>query len=374
MSFMKYFTLIGAVLTMLFPQVVNGETLETQMAEFARRVTRACQRHDADSIVIDFQSPIYRSIRITNPKMAEHASQVLQRLAIEELGKSAPPELKVASSPFTVRGSASLEGWDLNTNPAQPDTTPALVVANIGGELHNEAGELLATIAPVEVSDPEQLIRLFGVSFGEPDGGQDGGATDKIETLPERMIDPDVPAIDGTKVRAKADSKFAVQVLVGGVAVQPRLVDGGAMIDLSEEDSFVVRTFNDAAYDVATELYLDGVHSNYFRGARFYRLMTPDSWSEFEGWRTSKQRVYQFRITPYENSVAAELGVSSDVGLLHVTFRRTWPRNETPPLGETKSKSFAIGRGEEVEGRQLTQVQRDFGEIKASVVIGYQRK
>ena len=174
--------------------------------------------------------------------------------------------------------------------------------------------------------------------------------------------DPPAAAVTTSKsVKASENSNFEMQILVDGAPIDVELEEGFAFVDLEEGKHFTVRAINNSSYEVGTELYLDGIHSNYYRGSRSFRIIQPGSQTDYAGWRTSATKIYKFKKTPFEESVAAETGSSTgQAGTIQLTFRSTWKPGDAPGMGYTPTSGIGRDRVES-EAQEAIQVQREYG-------------
>ncbi|MEZ6092537.1 MAG: hypothetical protein R3C05_31920 [Pirellulaceae bacterium] len=189
--------------------------------------------------------------------------------------------------------------------------------------------------------------------------------------------------IDQSRTRPSQDSPFGVEVLVRNGnrldSRSPRLDSRGrSNVDLHLGEEYVVRLYNDASFEAAVTLTIDGV--DMFIDAedapKDSRLIVyPGRHVDIPGWYITQTNSKAFEIGGYEESVAKRQGSSKSVGTISATFRACWdpngPRPADEPGGNAKGGK-ATKQGRDIS-KNYVQLIRDFGEVRAVVSVRYDR-
>ena len=185
------------------------------------------------------------------------------------------------------------------------------------------------------------------------------------------------------QTRPSESSPFAVEILVRDgnrlSSRSPRLDRvNRAFVDLHRGEEYVVRLRNDAAFEAAVTLTIDGV--DMFVDAedadKHSRLIIrPGAHVDVPGWYISRSRTKAFEIGGYEESVAKRVGNPTGVGTITAAFRACWdpegPRPDDEPGGRPKGGK-ATKQGRDID-KNYVYVERDFGEIRAVISVRYDR-
>jgi len=177
-----------------------------------------------------------------------------------------------------------------------------------------------------------------------------------------------------TQIRATKDGLFAIEVLANGKAASPELERGLAMVDLKPADQCQVRLINDAPFEVAVRLTLDGVDCFWFTKQRAgYWLVPARSSLVVEGWQLDQDTARRFEIVPFKDSVAAKTGVTGDVGVICALFHRAYlPGEKLDDEVMPSTKSLGVGAGD-VFKKEVKFVDRQVGKLRASVPVRYSK-
>jgi hypothetical protein len=344
--------------------VAEVTSVDTAIGGFAQKVSSACKRHNATKLVLRFQSPTFTGVTVHNVAAIGAGQENLTRLIQEEMKKLGMPAIVAVNAEHQVNASAMFKALESEELPSNDAKALKAFIFTITGELVDANGKVLETIAE-EVSDADSLATLFPTNLDVTGGDSD----ELIDAVVEGLAAE--PYVSNRTVFATKESKYGMQVLVGGKPIDVRIEDGFAFVDLKENDAFEVRAINHGDREVASELYLDGIHSSHYRNAHFYRILAPGVSADYKGWDTTEAKFYQFKITPFEKSIAAQLKQMSDVGTIQVTFREAFPKG-TRPAAQTRP-TLGVGAGELGEGPARKVVERDYGSLLSSVVVRFIR-
>ncbi|MFK7821736.1 MAG: hypothetical protein AB8G99_23700 [Planctomycetaceae bacterium] len=235
----------------------------------------------------------------------------------------------------------------------------------------------------INVIDRSEVARIIGIPFepghgGQPSpipGGQPGDQKPPktAENIYEGFDDPH-QHVNGTVIRARSAGLFGIEVVRDAHAC-PAVVDEGlAYVKLAKTDKCHVRLINDAPYEVAVRLTLDGVDCFWFsKKQQGMWIVPPHSKLTVKGWQIDSTYAREFQIVPFDQSVAAKIGAIGKVGVIAASFHRSYQEHEPYAVGDSPLKSvppIGIGEGAEFVNRVRT-VKRKVGKIRALVPVRY---
>jgi hypothetical protein len=231
----------------------------------------------------------------------------------------------------------------------------------------------------INVIDRAEVARIIGIPF-EPGSGGHPSPTPGHQNPPrtgENIYDGfDDPHqhISGTVIRAKNAGLFGIEVVRGSQACPANVDEGLAYVKLAKTDKCHVRLINDAPYEVAVRLTLDGVDCFWFsQKQKGMWIVPPHSKLTVKGWQIDSTYAREFQIVPFEKSVAAKIGAIGKVGVIAASFHRSYQEHESYAVGDSPLKSvppIGIGEGAEFVNRVKT-VKRKVGKIRALVPVRY---
>ncbi len=186
------------------------------------------------------------------------------------------------------------------------------------------------------------------------------------------------------RILAGPRSPFGVEILVGSksdpdVKLQPRSAsvdEGQAYMNIRTDERYAIRLINDAPYDVAVTLTIDGLglfafsdHPEYS-----YVFVPQHSIGLITGWHRTNEDAERFVVTDYARSAVASrsLAPSADLGVITACFAAAWPAGGNPPPDEGMEgrSSRATGRGP-VTKTHFVEVDRRTGKLRASISVRY---
>lgn len=183
--------------------------------------------------------------------------------------------------------------------------------------------------------------------------------------------------LQGTRIPAEKGSPFAIEVLVKRKAKKPSVLGGFAYVELAKDDVYQVKLINDAEFETAVDLRVDGLSMFRFSEAKGlrYMIVPPKSSVVIAGWHASFQKAVEFKITEYPQSAAASVGQPvEETGVITATFHASW--EDTPPPGEPGkprgNSPLATGFGKPIDDGTKP-VKRNIGVARASVAVRYDR-
>lgn len=213
-------------------------------------------------------------------------------------------------------------------------------------------------------------------------------------------IDRPKPALADAKVRAAAGSPFSVEVLTAPAngpkagkrkeadyALQtPKLDAGFAYVPIARDEVYAVRLTNDADFDAAVDLRVDGLSMYTFSEAKFrdragqpiYRyVIVPKKASVLiRGWHVSNDDSDEFLVTSYAKSAVGMTASSANVGTITANFHAAWPKNGKPPADEPRNpgpfsqSADATGRGKRFD-QKFVEVESEVGVLRSAISVRY---
>ena len=204
----------------------------------------------------------------------------------------------------------------------------------------------------VEIRDNASLAKILGINGGlAPKGDFYQRNQDLQKNLHEKVVH-----IQGTKVFPRAESPFAVEVLVrpnakaDAKARQPSLDGNEVFVKIERDEIYEVVAYNQSHLEAAMSLHIDGLDVFTFSEVRdpgtgqpkYSRfVLPPNSKSTIYGWHKRDQppdNILSFLVTEYGKG-ASRLAPqpTGKVGVITVSFAYAW-LGDNPPLEARNSK------------------------------------
>lgn len=289
-------------------------------------------------------------------------------------------------------------------DPLKPDETRIEVkntrLLNSNGDSEADFKTLYGSIR--KASD---IARLTGVTVSfkpdteyAPDLPSNGRKKDILDALPQRPESGGPPQppkttahLDGTLVRARADSPYAVEIRTAPVtdlkavtALRPESKDGLAFVDVPIGQVYEVRVLNESREEIAVSLSIDGIDQFTFTedrksdGRPRYTHWIVDPGTKaipsevlILGWHktASKMRtdsVLSFLVTKYGQGAASKFPQEAQgkIGLITVGISRSFPK------GSRSGAETGFGPPREVK---QTVVERRIDDPHEFITIRYTR-
>ena len=247
-------------------------------------------------------------------------------------------------------------------------------------QILNENGD---TLAEPEIKVwGKQILQIAGLNVDIPTKG-----SQKIRQK-EIIRQRHKPNTRVVKHQVRTGGPFGIEVIVnnGGQldSRAPRLDSKHRpFVDLHLKEEYIVRIHNDADFESAVTLLIDGV--NVFVNSKQAGL-GPDSkfiipahsHADIPGWIINNHDSKAFEISGYEGSVAQAIGKSqssADVGTITASFQASWSGDDQRPSDEPGGR--AKGGKATKQGRDIKKdyavVVRDFGVVRSTVSVRYDR-
>ncbi len=203
------------------------------------------------------------------------------------------------------------------------------------------------------------------------------------------------------QIKSSADSPFAMTLLTAPAkspkagkrgftdytARSPKDDSGFAFVPIKRDEVYAVQLFNDAPFEAAVELRIDGLSMYTFSDKAFrdakdqpiYRyVIVPSKKSVLvAGWHVTNDFSDEFLVTAYAKSAAFQFGNSANVGTITACYHASWDRKTgKPPADEPKnptqsaSPADATGRGTRFDQKYIP-VEYDVGVVRTTVSARY---
>ena len=344
--------------------------------------------------------------------IAESVSKLMKAQSMESIAIgqfSGPPNFPTSSGPGIVqmfndefskhkitvktRARVGISGEYAITEVDQFDSVAGKNVKHlavkINGRLVDQFGSVLTSFNTEgivagkfeeTVTGADTVVETLGLPTDLP---ADGTPTDVDNKLRDSLIEPKVTLTkNNTRYRASDDSPYEIEILVDGKPCSIQLEDDLPYVEINRGQVYAVKVYNNSPHDAAVRLLIDGLSVFAFSNIRDSKTSKPKysvyiveakTEATLKGWHKDNNHVESFLVTGYENSAAAKLGHTDNLGTITATFSAAWPKGSPPPPDELISKSAggnATGFGPPVE-HKVQEVQRDIGRVRASLAIRY---
>lgn len=191
------------------------------------------------------------------------------------------------------------------------------------------------------IQDPRKLGEALGATLADAHKALTGPQFNR--RLRESIENPQI-FLMGNQLKAGRQSPFAVEVLVKNQPLEPKKENGQAVFSLGLEDEYELRFLNNTSVEAAVAVSVDGLSTFYFaeemnpatRKPYRYYIVPPRANGEpgirtVEGWFKTTKRALGFRVVPLEESAAARLGLTSEIGQITVSFHASWDETASRP-------------------------------------------
>jgi hypothetical protein len=246
------------------------------------------------------------------------------------------------------------------------------------------------------VKNEADLAKLLGPSVYLP---PEEPEKKRIEAVKVQVDHPST-VIQGTRILAGKGAPFSLEVLKapprpGGGPHQPddykvcdpEVKDGLAFVPIGRTEVFAVRIINDADYDVAVDLRIDGLsmfHASELRDKKTdlplyrYVIIPKRKATVIRGWFVNLKQSDEFLVTEYARSEAGKIGQSANLGTITATFQAAWDPDKGPPADEPKNPGAfaqsgdATGRGDRITAN-FEVLNHQIGVFRGAVSVRYSK-
>lgn len=277
------------------------------------------------------------------------------------------------------------------------DKRTALQVVELAVELRDAKTKQKVELTKRYVKNEAALATLLGLTVELP---PQGDRQERSRRLKVEIDQPEVVLADA-RVRASGKSPFGVEILVAppdpdrdGKRTpndykprRPESRKGLAYVPIQRDEVYAIRLVNDADYDTAVMLSIDGLSMYVFSeekdqktGRPLYEhvLIAAHSSAMIRGWYITQKQSDEFKVLAYSKSAARLLQSQANVGTITACFYAAWdPKGPPPPDEPKKADEFAqaadaTGRGARID-QEYELVERKVGALRAAVSVRYAR-
>jgi hypothetical protein len=353
--------------------LARGSSLDTEMKVLAGQVKRELADRSNSVAVGEFVSADKSSTggpRIVQALKAELEKQgvVVDRGASVTVNGKFGPALDAASGKAALRITAKL--------------------------VESGTGKQVVEFRPRGLFELAEIAAVTGVVMSTPAADS---KTEREQTIAESLDKPPSPAVKGTRVSAKKDSPYGVEILVGAdpspaapdvnryKPAAPAMNDSGqAVIPIKKGQVYAVKLVNDSKHDAAVQLTIDGLNVFSFSDHKDYTVVIVPAGSAgiIPGWHRTNEISDAFQVSEYAKSAAAKaLASKESTGTIVAVFKAAWPQDGAPPAdepsaprdGDPKSRDGeATARGQSISAR-FSEVVRSVGVVRESISVRYNK-
>ena len=191
--------------------------------------------------------------------------------------------------------------------------------------------------------------------------------------------------IEEQKTRSDENSPFALEVLRrkgdGTLeSLNPVAEEGRSTVIVANDDTLVFRLHNEAPFECAVRLTIDGIDWDGFAADKDWvagtmHIVKPNEFLDVTSWYVSANDTPTFKVTSFPQGAAALKGQTSSIRTISAVFHACWEKDEQRPEDEFETRSIdgnseAIGFGASDE-KSFQQVQRTVGRFRNIVSVRY---
>lgn len=318
----------------------------------------------------------------------------------EELGKKGV-QIKTRAK-FGIKGA-----YRLTEMPAQdPDDARLgrkVLATEIEAQVVDQFDKPLGNISlKRQIKGEQTVFHLTGIPAAMPTHGNQTTERERDDSLRKNLDDPKCD-IQGSIIRTKASSPYAVEILVMDHGRAAENKDGLPFVSIKRGEEYAVRLINESPHEAAVALHIDGLSMFAFSELRQPDMVKDDKGMTVEnkkkgeplytvvilppkkdgkpgeaiirGWHVNNKQTDKFLVTEYAKSAAASLNHTANLGTITATFQAAWAKEVGPPADEPGLKrgegsGDATGRGDRI-GQEYKEVIRHFGVIRDCVSVRY---
>jgi hypothetical protein len=351
----------GSLLVLLATGPARAGDLNKAMDQFAGRIKELLDAERESAIALNqFNAPA---------RLAANSSSGIRK-ALEEGLKKHSVQIKK-----TARLEINGEYRELD-DPAQKKT----VVRILGRIVDQDSGRPVSE-CEVKVDNLTSIAALIGATMELPPNPI---PEDRERAIRDGIRKP-TAHVATTRISAGPRSPFAIEIHAGPAHAKelrpraPSVEDGQAFMNIGADERYEIVVINDASFDVAVTLTIDGLSLFAFSDNKDYSYVIVPQRSRglISGWYRSNDEAEQFVVTDYVKSAAASksLTPSPDLGVITACFAAAWPVNGNPPPDEGMEGRAVTGTGRGPLTRtNFLEVERRTGRLRSSISVRYTKE
>ena len=280
--------------------------------------------------------------------------------------------LKVAINPddyrFEIKG---------DYQPLTDKETGVLGVRLVGRLIDRDTGEpLVERPSGRFVFGAQTVPAMLGLNTRTPPNAEPQDLSKEFERARK---DPRAD-VQGTIIRSKAGSPFAIEILVksnGKYVPKSVTADdkGRPFVPINKLDVYGVRLINNSAHEAAVDLQIDGINCFEFSEEKSqYWIIDAGKHVDIIGWHKNNKKSLEFKVVDFPETAAAKLNIkpSATIGLITACFSASWATDAGRPADEPKVDGRGTGFGSEIEVK-TEQVKRTIGQVRDTISVRYER-
>jgi hypothetical protein len=363
--------LVACMFGISTPRAWAGSNLNTELAEVAKKLKELLDGRGEDSLAVgQFTGPSHIPTS-SGPAISKTLADELQKIGIR----------------VTQRANLEVKGDYLDVEDKQTKQLAAL----LKGRVLDRSGAVVTEFERGIFGDAT-LASMFGVTADLP---ANANGKERDQRLRDGIDSPRVK-IQNTRVSSGPGSPFGIEILVksssGYVPRAPAEGTGDdkglAFVPIHRDEIYAVRLINEAPFEAAVTLTIDGINvfafsdvKNPSTGAPRYAqwVVPPRARAEIQGWHRTNELSESFLVTEYAKSAAGELRSTANIGTITAAFAAAWPKGAKPPADEPPQPPSEFSRSADATGRgprvttSYQEVERNFGVVRSSVSVRYSK-
>ncbi|MCA9128175.1 MAG: hypothetical protein KDB22_13870 [Planctomycetales bacterium] len=221
----------------------------------------------------------------------------------------------------------------------------------------------------------ETVPSMLGLNVSHAPLRDPQGISDAIgEALKQPQIN-----VQGSRIAGRT-GQFAIELIVkeGGKYIAQKVTEerGKPFVPLNEKDIYGVRLINDAPFEVAIDLRIDGVNCFAFSKSKStHWIVGAGQHTDILGWHRDNKVTTEFKVVNnFPGTAAAKLKLkpSSEIGLITCSFSASWEKDSQRPTDEPEVQGRGTGFGDDIK-INTTQVPRTIGQVRDVLSVRYER-
>lgn len=228
----------------------------------------------------------------------------------------------------------------------------------------------------------KQILQIAGLNIDLPTRGTEKSRQQEI--IRQRHS----PNTKVTNNEVRTGGPFGIEIIVSNngrlESRKPRLdAKQRPFVDLHEKEEYVIRVHNNASFESAVSVLVDGVNvfvnaTQSGLGPTNHFIVPAGRSADIPGWVITQAKSKAFEVSGYEGSVVAQQGKpehNSDIGSVTAVFRASWADKSDRPGDEPRGT--ARGSKATRQGRDISQeyalLKREFGTVRSTITVRYSR-
>lgn len=367
-------SLFLTLLFLLIPSTLCAQTFtrfDSGLMEVAKKIANhidddaSLKKLQKEIVIGDFTSTIARHRASGGPAIAHGLTRALQTqgFTVSEDG------------PFQLTGKFTLLEEPASTEDSFNSSVLAISVMlgdDMGKELQIFSTRITEVTAPLIISGATASFPLLT-------------SLENQQRISIDAVQHPSARIEEKKTRSDEDSPFALEVLRrkddGTLESLNAAIEAGrSTVIVAQDDTLVFRLHNEAAFECAVRLTIDGIDWDGFAADKNWvagsmHIVKPKEFQDVTSWYVSANDTPTFKVTAFPQGAAALKGQTSSIRTISAVFHACWEKDEQRPADELRTRSIdgspaSIGFGES-DGKSFQQVQRDIGRFRSIVSVRY---